>query len=145
MSHAFSPGGFIPSYYTCDGSDISPPLYWKDVPINTRSFVLIMDDPDALPSTWNHWIVYNLPASITALPTNLQQLPKDAQNGKNSWGNTNYGGPCPPKGRHRYVFKLYALDINLPFPSGKTKEEIEKAMMGHILSFAQLVANYQMK
>jgi Raf kinase inhibitor-like YbhB/YbcL family protein len=143
-SAVFQQGSHLPKTYTCDGSNVSPPLFWRDIPTNTQSFVLIMDDPDAPKGTWDHWIVYNLPATTTHLNEAISPLPSGALGGKNSWNKLDYGGPCPPFGeKHRYFFKLYALNTVLPAKAGMTKQEIETAMKGHILASSELVANYQ--
>ncbi|MDR3492396.1 MAG: YbhB/YbcL family Raf kinase inhibitor-like protein [Gammaproteobacteria bacterium] len=141
-SSAFSEGSSIPSIYTCDGDDISPPLSWHDEPANTKSFVLIVDDPDAPIGNWDHWLLYNIPATTHTLNENLTSTPSGANGGKNSWGNTNYGGPCPPDREHRYFFKLYALDCHLDLTSNATKSKIESAMDGHILGTATLMGKY---
>jgi Raf kinase inhibitor-like YbhB/YbcL family protein len=142
----------IPKQCTCDGEDVSPPLAWSDIPEGTKSFVLIVDDPDAPdPSnpqmTWVHWVVYNIPATVTSLPGGVQEknLPKGTLQGLNDWRKTGYGGPCPPIGKHRYFHKLYALDIVLPDLKQPTKANLEKAMAGHVLSKAELVGLYQRK
>ncbi|HEY8106290.1 MAG TPA: YbhB/YbcL family Raf kinase inhibitor-like protein, partial [Gemmatimonadales bacterium] len=119
-STAFPPGGEIPKEYTCDGEDVSPPLAWSGAPPGTKSFVLIVDDPDAPDpkapkTTWVHWVLYDIPASATALPkaATTKSLPAGTREGLNDWKRTGYGGPCPPIGRHRYFHKLYALDASL--------------------------------
>src|SRR5512141_51351 len=131
-------GGEIPSVHTCEGKDTSPPLGWSGVPAGTRSLALIVDDPDApdpkAPKmTWVHWVLYDIPATATGLPAAVaaKDLPPGSREGKNDWKRTGYGGPCPPIGRHRYFFKLYALDIVLPDLCGPTKAQLEKAMEGH--------------
>ena len=126
-SSAFVSGSMIPSLYTCEGKDISPPLTWSGAPAGTKSFVLICDDPDAPLMTWVHWVYYNIPASVTSLPEALAKTEKPAQggiHGKSSFGDFGYGGPCPPWGTHRYFFKLYALDTVLTFPSGAKKKDV---------------------
>lgn len=143
MSPSFTQGGKIPSQFTCDGSNISPALIWKDLPKGTQSLVLIMDDPDAPVGTWDHWILYNIPPSTTTLSENLQTAPQGSEYGKNSWNQLGYGGPCPPDREHRYFFKLYALDTTLSSHSGLTKKEIEKKMIGHILATVELMGRYQ--
>jgi Raf kinase inhibitor-like YbhB/YbcL family protein len=143
LSSAFQQDGQIPSQYTCDGKNVSPPLFWKDSPEGTKSFVLIVDDPDAPSGTWDHWIIYNIPPQITSLSENLSALPDGALNGKNSWNTLNYAGPCPPDKEHRYLFKLYALDTTLPANSGMSKQEIETAISGHVLASTTLVGRYQ--
>lgn len=137
-SSAFQHNGFIPAKYTCEGDNISPPLSWNDVPDNTRSFVLILDDPDAPMGTWDHWILYNIPYDMRELAEDFQSKNTLILNGINSWNKTNYGGPCPPAGTHRYVFKLYALDIELS-PHSMDKKAIESAIKGHILEETQIV------
>jgi len=141
-SPAFENNQGIPSEYTCDGSDTSPELSIADVPENAKSLVLINDDPDAPVGTWDHWIVFNIPASTTTI--NKGQEPSGT-GGKNSWGRTGYGGPCPPSGTHRYIFKLYALDTELDFQEGAAKKDIEAAMEGHIIGQAELIGTYKKK
>jgi len=150
MSPAFQPGGPIPSKYTCEGQDISPPLAWSGAPSTTKSFALIVDDPDAPDPAkpqrvYVHWVVYNIPATTTSLPENASKtgLPKGAVQGKNDWGKPQYGGPCPPIGRHRYFFKLYALDAELSGLSSPTKADLERAMKGHMIDSGELIGTYQ--
>ena len=144
-STAFVQGKPIPRKYTCDGQDISPPLSWGDPPAGTRSLALIADDPDAPAGTWVHWVLYNLPAASRGLP---EAVPADAeladgsQHGRNSWRRLGYGGPCPPRGTHRYFFKLYALDTVLDLKAGADKGQLLKAMKGHILAQAELMGTY---
>jgi Raf kinase inhibitor-like YbhB/YbcL family protein len=140
-SAAFAPGQQIPVKYTCDGQDISPPLQWSDSPPATQSFALIFDDPDAPVGTWDHWILFNLPANTRNLPEQAAP-PAGTQDGKNSWGRTGYGGPCPPGGTHRYFFKLYALDTTLNLNTGADKKQLEQAMKGHILAQTELMGTY---
>jgi len=149
-STAFTHNGEIPSLYTCDGQDISPPLAWKDVPEGTKSIVLILDDPDApdpkAPKmTWVHWVLYNIPPNINNLQQAIKSsdLPSGTLEGLNDWKRNGYGGPCPPIGRHRYFHKLYALDEVLPDLGNPTKAKIEAAMAGHIIASAELVGTYQ--
>ena len=148
QSSAFHPNGSIPTRYTCEGDDTSPPLAWSDAPAGTTSFALIVDDPDAPDPakprmTWVHWVVYNLPATSSALPEGgSTALPAGARDGLNDWKRPGYGGPCPPIGRHRYVHKLYALDVVLPDLGAITKAQLEKAMEGHILAKVELVGTY---
>lgn len=149
-STAFAGGGPIPARHTCQGEDVSVPLAWKDLPAGTKSLALIVDDPDApdpaAPKrTWVHWVLYNLPATAGGLPEAVDELPAGALEGRNDWGRTGYGGPCPPIGRHRYVHKLYALDTVLPDLGEPTKAELERAMEGHVLAKAELVGTYQKK
>ncbi len=144
-SAAFSHGAMIPKRYTCDGEDISPPLSWSEPPEKTQSFALIMDDPDAPMGTWVHWVIYNIPATARSLPEGVPadgDLPDGSRHGRNSWRRLGYGGPCPPSGTHRYFFKLYALDTVLPLAAGATKEELLKAMEGHIVAQAELMGRY---
>ena len=148
MSTAFSHEGTIPTMYTCEGQDTSPPLAWTALPVGTKSLALIVDDPDApdpaAPKmTWVHWVLYNLPPTIESLPEGMKTLPQGTKNGINDWKRTGYGGPCPPIGRHRYFHKLYALDIILPELKEPTKVQLEQAMTGHILGEAQLMGTYQ--
>lgn len=144
-SPSFGPGGRIPEKYTCDGNNISPPLFWKEAPSGTKSYVLIMEDPDAPAGTWDHWVLFNIPATATSLDENLQQLPQGTMQGNNSWNKLGYGGPCPPDREHRYFFKLYALDKILSLNEGSSKPEIEKAMQGRILGTAELMSKYERK
>ncbi len=144
-STAFAAGQSIPRKYTCDEADISPPLEWSDAPRGTGSFALIADDPDAPGGTWVHWVLYNLPAETRALPEDIppdSELPDTSSHGKNSWGRLGYGGPCPPGGTHRYFFKLYALDSVLDLNGGASKEQLLRAMEGHILSQTELMGSY---
>ncbi|HSW92742.1 MAG TPA: YbhB/YbcL family Raf kinase inhibitor-like protein [Gammaproteobacteria bacterium] len=143
QSSAFNEGDSIPSKYTCEEDDIFPPLSWENAPEKTKSFVLIVDDPDAPMGTWDHCLVFNLPETTHGLAENMTVLPKDAQYGKNSWGKSAYGGPCPPSGVHRYYFKLYALDAFLSISAGATKKQIEEAMQGHILAETTLMGRYK--
>jgi Raf kinase inhibitor-like YbhB/YbcL family protein len=146
-STAFSHQGSIPPRHTCEGEDLAPPLAWSDAPSGTKSFALIVDDPDApdpaAPTmTWVHWVVYNLPAGTHALPEG-GRLPAGAHSGLNDWHRTGWGGPCPPIGRHRYFFKLYALDAVLPQMRSPNKAALEQAMKGHVLAQAELIGTYQ--
>lgn len=142
--------GEIPKTFTCDGDDISPALSWSGTPQNTKSLVLIVDDPDAPDPakpkmTWVHWLLYNIPPTVTDLPRAIAAaaLPAGVQQGKNDWKRTGYGGPCPPIGRHRYFHKLYALDIDLPDLHQPNKAQLEKVMAGHIIGQAELIGTYQ--
>jgi Raf kinase inhibitor-like YbhB/YbcL family protein len=144
-SPAFEDGAAIPQKYSCDGDDMSPAVYWSELPDQTESIALIMDDPDAPVGTWVHWVLYDLPGNRTEIPENApksDQLPSGGTQGSNSWGRSGYGGPCPPGGTHRYFFKLYALDALLDLASGATKEELLQAMEGHILDQGQLMGTY---
>ncbi len=145
-SIAFKQGDPIPKQYTCDGPNISPPLQWSDTPGKTKSIALIVEDPDAPRGTWVHWILFNIPHSAAALPENIKKtrtIPNGARQGLNDFREIGYGGPCPPGGRHRYFFKIYALDTELLLDPGTTRNEIEKAMKGHVLAEAQLMGTYQ--
>lgn len=148
-SSAFTHEAEIPPQYTCEGSNVSPSLEWSGVPAGTESLALIVDDPDApdpaAPTmTWVHWVVFNLPKTTTGLAEGISALPERAQQGLNDWNRAAYGGPCPPIGRHRYAFKLYALDTALKLKK-PTKKELEEAMQGHILGQAALVGTYEKK
>jgi hypothetical protein len=147
-SSAFSSMRTIPSKYTCDGKDISPPISWKKIPAKTQSIVLICDDPDAPGGAWVHWVCYDIPKTVDSLPENIPQsdtLEMGGKQGRTDFGKIGYGGPCPPSGTHRYFFKVYALDAMLGIQSGKTKREIERAMKGHILAQGELVGKYTHK
>lgn len=141
-SEAFGGGAEIPRTYTCEGDDVPPPLAFHGVPEGTKSLSLIVDDPDAPRGTWVHWIVYDLPPETASLKPR-ERLPSGTQVGTNSWGRTDYGGPCPPGGRHRYVHTLYALDTKLGDLRAPTKAALESAMDGHILARAELIGTYQ--
>ncbi len=150
VSPAFTDHGEIPRRYTCEGEDVSPPLSWSGVPDGTKSFALIVDDPDAPDPkaprmTWVHWVLYNLPADTRELPEAIdpEALPPGTEEGQNDWKNLGYGGPCPPIGRHRYFHKLYALDTRLANLGAATKTKLEAAMQGHILARADLVGTYE--
>jgi len=147
-STAFANGGDIPRRYSCEGEDIPPLLSWVDVPQRTRSLALIVDDPDApnpaAPTmTWVHWVLFDIPSDATGLPDGGTPLPGGTREGLNDWNRTRYGAPCPPVGRHRYFFKLYALDTALPDLHKPTKADLEQAMHGHVLGRAELVGTYQ--
>ena len=145
-STAFEDGGPIPSKYTCDGDDISPPLAWSGVPEGAKSLALIADDPDAPRGTWVHWVVYLIPPSEKGLAEGVpttETLASGARQGRNDFQKIGYGGPCPPSGTHRYFFKLYALDGEQNLPSGVSKEQLLKAIDGHVLAEGQLVGRYQ--
>jgi len=139
-SDAFTNGQSIPAKYSCVGKNISPALAWNDSPAGTKSFALIVDDPDAPMGTWVHWVLFNIPASTGSLQESADSSAMSA--GKNSSGNTRYDGPCPPSGTHRYFFKLYALDSTLSLSPGATKEQVLKAMEGHILAQGELMGTF---
>ncbi len=147
--HLYSPefltGTFIPFKYTCDGENYSPPLTWEDPPAETKSFVLIVRDPDAPNGTFTHWIFYNLPADLWQLPEGISQQDKlsdGSRQGRNDFGQVGFGGPCPHNGTHRYFFKLYALDQPLDVPPGASREDVLQAMEGHVLDAAELMGLY---
>jgi Raf kinase inhibitor-like YbhB/YbcL family protein len=149
-SSSFEHEGTISRKHTCDGANVSPPLSWSGAPPNTKTFALVVDDPDApdprAPKmTWVHWVVCDIPAATHELveATTPKTLPHGAREGINDWKRTGYGGPCPPIGRHRYFFKLYALDTALPHLAKPTKAELEKAMKGHVVGEATLMGTYQ--
>ncbi|MDH3526266.1 MAG: YbhB/YbcL family Raf kinase inhibitor-like protein [Gammaproteobacteria bacterium] len=149
-STAFKHNGEIPPPYTCDDRDISPDLSWSGLPAGTQSLALIVDDPDAPDpaaprTTWVHWVLYNIPPAANGLEqaTGRDALPAGTGEGVNDWGRTGYGGPCPPVGRHRYFFKLYALDTTLPDLGKPDKSDLLRAMEGHILEQVELVGTYQ--
>lgn len=145
-STAFDEGGMIPKRYTCDGADISPQLSWTGVPDGTKSIALISDDPDAPMGTWVHWVLYNLPPDVTELPEGVPSkkvLENGAKQGTNDFRKIGYGGPCPPGGTHRYYFKIYALDNEVNLEPGATKDQLLKAMKGHILVEGQLMGRYK--
>jgi hypothetical protein len=151
-SPAFAAGEMLPSRFTREGVNISPPLLWGPAPDATRSLILIMEDPDIpmpsfLLSSWVHWIVYNIPPHLTALSENQphgDMLANNALQGRNSWRGHCYGGPCPPFGTHRYFFRLYALDtILILHPRHATKRALIKSMKGHVLAEGELMVLYR--
>lgn len=144
-STAFENEGMIPDKYTGEGANIAPPLQWHNPPDGTKSFVLICDDPDAPMGTWVHWVVYDIPASISKLPEGTppeKKLTNSGKQGTNDFHKIGYGGPCPPSGTHRYFFKLYALDSFTDLDPGATKEQLFRVMRGHILAEAHLMGKY---
>jgi Raf kinase inhibitor-like YbhB/YbcL family protein len=148
-SSVFKHNGPIPSVHTCEGEDTPPPLAWSEIPTGTKSLALIVDDPDApdpaAPKmTYVHWVLYDIPPSARSLGTG-EMHPAGAREGLNDWKKRGYGGPCPPIGRHRYFFKLYALDTVIGELSAPTKADLEKAMKGHILAKAELIGTYEKK
>ena len=151
-SSRFTDGDEIPARYTCDGEDVSPPLAWSGQPAGTDSFVLVVEDPDAPDPanpqrTWVHWVVYNIPNDVESLPDSAtpDDLPGQAREGLNDWKRRGWGGPCPPIGRHRYFFRLYALRGFLPDVRDLTADEVRSEMEGRLLEEAELVATYQKK
>jgi len=144
-SPAFTQGEAIPAKYTCDGANVSPPLEWGQPPAGAKSFVLIVDDPDAFKGPWVHWVFYNIPATLQSLRESVSKdadFPKGSLEGINDFKKTGYGGPCPPQGAHRYFFRLYALDTMLPLPLGAKRKDVDKAMSGHILAQGELMGTY---
>ncbi len=145
-SSAFQEGETIPTAYTGDGRDASPPLQWDNVPDRTKGLALIADDPDAPRGTWVHWVLYNLPADARSLDEAVpatETLANGARQGKNDFGKIGYGGPAPPRGKpHRYFFKVYALDAPVNLPPGATKADLLAAMKGHVLAEGQLMGKY---
>lgn len=149
-SSSFEHKGMILARHTCDGQDSSPQLSWTGVPADTKSLVLIVDDPDApdpaAPKmTWVHWLLYNIPPNATGLPEAVaaKDLPAGTLQGLNDWQRTGYGGPCPPVGNHRYFHKIYALNAMLPDLKSPTKALLEKTMQSHVIAHAELVGFYQ--
>lgn len=145
-STAFEQAGMIPPRYTCDGEDVSPALNWDSVPETAKSLALVCDDPDAPMGTFVHWVLYNLPGDVRELPEDVPaeaSLPNGARQGTSDFGQTGYGGPCPPRGTHRYFFRIYALDTPLDLAAGASRAELLEAMEGHILAQGQLMGKYQ--
>ncbi len=148
-SSAFQDHGAMDARFTCQGSDTSPPLAWSSAPAGTKSYAIILDDPDAPDpaaprTTWVHWVVYDIPASVTSLAEGAAKaMPAGSRDGLNDWERAGYGGPCPPIGRHRYFHKLYALDTVLPDLNQPDKKALEAAMQGHVLAETELVGTYQ--
>ena len=145
-SPSFKNGGDIPKKFTCDGADVAPQLSWSDAPAATKTFALLVDDPDAPVGNWNHWTTWNVPASSKGLPEGVPKearLPDGSQQGLNDFHKPGYNGPCPPAGRpHRYYFKLFALDTKLDLKPTATKKDLEAAMKGHILEQAEWMGRY---
>lgn len=139
-STAIQANGNILPQYTCDGQNISPPLTFSEIPIEAKSLVLIVDDPDAPNGTFTHWLLYDMPPSILAIPEN--DKPQIGKEGTNDFGDVGYGGPCPPSGTHRYNIHLYALDVTLDLPEGASRQEVEEAMNGHIFQDAKVMGTY---
>ena len=137
-SVAFSHGGQIPPKYTCEGENVNPPLEASDLPENTRSLALIVEDPDAPRGVYDHWVVWNIPPNKA-----IGENSRPGTSGKNSFGNNGYGGPCPPSGSHRYFFKVYALDSDLDIPAGSDKKTLQDAMKNHVLASGELMGHYQ--
>ena len=146
LSTTFANGQPIPRDCTCDGENRSPHLAWSEIPVDTRSFALVCDDPDAPRGTWVHWVLFNLPADAIELKPGVPrapELPSGARHGLNDFGNIGYEGPCPPPGKpHRYFFRLYALDCALSLPPGVKRAELDQAVAGHVLAEAALMGTY---
>ena len=146
-SQSFEPDGFIPAKYACDGEDITPDLAWSGAPEGTETFALIVDDPDAPRGTFTHWVVYNIPASVAGFEEGksaFEIVKAGASQGRNDFGQSGYGGPCPPAGKpHHYHFRLYALDRTLDLPSNVPRSTVTGAMKGHVLAEAEIVGLYR--
>lgn len=146
VSSAFKDGEIIPAEYTCDGKNVSPELKWEAIPAGTKSIALIMDDPDAPGGMFVHWVLYNIPAGMRKLPAEMpknETLGDGSRQGMTDFGRVGYGGPCPPRGTHRYYFKIYALDTMLEMQPGATKIQLENAMKGHVLAQGGLMGRYE--
>jgi hypothetical protein len=145
-SSSFSDGGIIPRRHTCDGADLSPQLEWQSAPAGTKSFAIVMDDPDA-PIDFTHWLVYDIPPGVRELAEGASTqgaMPRGSAEGRNNFGRLGYGGPCPPRGNpHHYVFRVYALDIRLDLPAGATRRQVDAAMSGHVATLAQIIGIYR--
>jgi Raf kinase inhibitor-like YbhB/YbcL family protein len=149
-SDAFLEGEAIPTKYTCDGDDLSPDLRWSDIPPNTKSLALICEDPDAPSGTFAHWVLFDLPPTVTELPEGVstaERLANGAVQGQNDFKRIGYGGPCPPPNdnEHRYYFRIYALDTELQLRSGARREDVAPAMVGHVLATGHLMGTYKRK
>jgi Raf kinase inhibitor-like YbhB/YbcL family protein len=145
VSNAFAEGGTIPKQHTCEGTDLSPALEWEGEPAGTKSFVLIMDDPDAPVGVWNHWLLYDIPPAVHSLPMGFKPGALGVS-GTNDFGKLGYGGPCPPKGHgpHRYFFKLFAVDVpSLRLSAGAKRKALNTALAGHILAEARYMGRYE--
>lgn len=141
-SSAFKLNSAIPDQYTCNGTNISPPLTWTDVPAKTKSLALVVDDPDAAGGTWTHWVLFNIPPTVSSLDTGAD-VPEGASVGNNSWNSKGYRGPCPPLGAHRYVFTLYAVDKIVELGNGVSSDLLLQAITGHVIEKAQWAGIYQ--
>jgi Raf kinase inhibitor-like YbhB/YbcL family protein len=149
-SPRFQDGETIPIAFTCEGEDKAPPLHWEEAPAGTRSLALIVEDPDAPDPkrpqrTWCHWVLYNIPPGTRDLPEGAgsETLPPGVREGLNDWGRRDYGGPCPPIGRHRYIYRLFALDTSLPDLGSPTRSQLLAAMEGHVIDETQLIGTYE--
>jgi Raf kinase inhibitor-like YbhB/YbcL family protein len=137
---AFQEGGNIPSKFTCDGSDANPPLRFEGAPAEAKSLALIVDDPDAPSGLFTHWLIWNIDPKTTAIDEN--SAPPNAIQGKNDFGKSGYGGPCPPSGTHRYFFKVFALDRKLELPAGSKRAQLDAQMRGHVIAQGELMGRY---
>jgi Raf kinase inhibitor-like YbhB/YbcL family protein len=147
ISAAFAQGGTIPKLHTCEGADLSPALEWSGEPAGTQSFAVIADDPDAPVGTWNHWLLYDIPASIHALAQGFKSG-QVGESGVNDFGRLGYGGPCPPKGHgpHRYFFRLFAVNaMSLELAAGAIRSDLDRALRGRVLAEAQYMGRYERK
>lgn len=143
-SEAYAAGTSIPKPYTCEGSDVSPPLTVADVPTRAKSLVIVMDDPDAPRGTWLHWTAWNLPTSLTRIPVGVNVSDLGGREGRNDGGDIGYGGPCPPPGKpHRYFLRVYALDSTLNLADGAPLKDLAKASKGRIVAWGELMGTYQ--
>lgn len=146
-SPGFPSGGVIPAEFTCEGANHSPSLTWSEKPVGTKSFALILDDPDAPGGVWNHWLLWNIPATTVHLDENFRPQGTICS-GTNDFGKAGYGGPCPPKGHgaHRYYFRLFALDIEkFILPAGARRAELDRALRPHILATAEYMGRFERK
>jgi Raf kinase inhibitor-like YbhB/YbcL family protein len=149
-SPAFADGGNIPKIHTCEGEDSSPPLKWSGVPDTAKSLAIVVEDVDAPRGTWTHWVLFNLPADLRELPqkvptqerVELDPSGKTARQGTNDFGKTGYGGPCPPSGTHRYIFRIFALDVQLGLGPKATRQELLQSLKDHILAEGKLTGRY---
>ena len=145
FSNAFSDGGRIPILHSCQGADVSPSLEWSGEPAGTRSFALVVDDPDAPAGTWTHWLLFDIPPTVHTLAQGYKSGSLGVS-GANDFGKQGYGGPCPPKGHgpHRYFFKLHALDVGaLGLPAGTTASGLQRALAGHVLAEARYMGRFE--
>lgn len=144
QSSAFDHNSDIPIKYTCDGEEVSPPLRWSNVPAGTQSFALLCEDPDAVGKTWIHWVVFNIPATVQDFPINADITSLGGTEGTSSWDTADYGGPCPPFGKHRYIFTVYALKVSkLDLTSRAHRDDLVRAMQGKIIGRAVLIGKYE--
>ena len=142
-SSAFQEGGNIPSKFTCDGTDANPPLRFEGAPAETKSLVLIVDDPDAPSGLFTHWLIWNMDPKTTEIAESSAS--SKGMQGKNDFGKSGYGGPCPPSGTHRYYFKIFALDQELDLPAGSNRKQLDAAMKSHVIAQAELMGRYSRK